>query len=455
MNRSRNIALLEEHNVGRLGLISVMSRLPEPNTNEWQDHLMIGSTPGTIRCFSARPDMGIPHGFDNDISAAIHTLYIAQGCPDSGRIEFTAREILELIGIPTSAETYNRVATSIQRLHYTHYEITANWFNASVQSHGSASFTYLSNIASVITPHPFHPRQKQIIYTITLNEHVRHNLSLQHLITLKPEILSGLASYSPTTRATYRLLESLRRDPQNLTRASDELTVTLPVLKKLGRVLSDDQRPTRILRTFTPALEALQRLGHLTHVEEIKSRSNHQLLIRFSRNDDAYDARAYAQLIDAGVYETTARDIASRFDPKDIAEVLQIVEEKKAAGQVEDSAALTVHILRNAGKTYIQSQIKKRESQKEKAAKPSTPAQQNHKKISETSEAEAPAPSTPKATLMTLTLFKLYLSPSVLARATRAAEQGTLTTDHLRPFFSQPGGMNDEAMTGLLDQLGG
>lgn len=335
----------EEHNVGRLGLLSIMSRIPAVYSRKWTSEMIVGGLPGQIRCFAGAEDLSVPHGFDNDVSMAIHTLYILAGCPDDGKITTTSIELLRTIGLEHKPHYRRSLEESLRRLHYAHYEIEAHWFSAKRKKRGATHFTYLSNFALIEDQDPDNDSKTEFALSVTLNEHVRNNLTLQHLITLRPDVLNQLGRYSPTTRAVYRMLEALRHDPSDVTRSHQTLHLNMADLASLGRVLAEDQRGSRVLRFFEPSLLALQNIGYLKKCDVTGRGSNMRLDLEFTTVLTACDAHAYALLIEHGVWENKARELASQHSFERVQSVVDHVEGQQ--NKVRSKASYLVKVLDN------------------------------------------------------------------------------------------------------------
>ena len=335
--------LSEETNVARLGLISVMTTRPTDFDTGWTAELTIGNIPGRIKC-RTQTEFGVPHGIDNDVSTAIHTEYLLQGCPEDGKVTFTLARILELIGITPTPKAYSRVMESIKRLHMTHYEIEAHWFNADRKISGSTAFTYLSNYSILHTEHMFNPKQQQTNITVILNDQIRSNLALQHLITLKPEILAFLAPYGPTVRATYRLLQSVIHDPRNITVSNTSLRLSTLDLQQLGRILTTDDRPSRIIRFFEQPLQQLQNIGYIDKFDITKGRGESYIDLQFPQIQTVFSAEAFAQLTQAGVWAGPAREFAAS---KPLEQIQATIDHVKAASTIKDKGAMIAKMLRD------------------------------------------------------------------------------------------------------------
>lgn len=416
--------LSEETNVARLGLISVMKNRPaDPEFDTgWTAELTIGNIPGTIKC-RTQADLGIPHGIDNDVSTAIHTKFLKQGCPENGRVTFTLAEILEMIGINATPRTYARVMESIKRLHMTHYEIEAHWFNADRKISGSTAFTYLSNYSVVHTEHLFNPNQQQTNITVTLNDQIRSNLELQHLITLKPEYLKALAPHGPTVRATYRLLQSVIHDPRNITISSNSLRLSTKDLQQLGRILTTDDRPSRIIRIFEQPLEQLKQIGYIEKFDITKGKGESYIDLQFPQIETVFSPEAFKLLTEAGVWERQAREFAGS---KSIDQIEATISYTQSATSIKDKGAMIAKMLRDDAvnlqntKTSIPKLIKKTKS------KTSTPV------------AEEPIEITQKSAPFYIGAIAKDISPPLFARLHKLVKEVAIPSDEIRALIADP-----------------
>jgi len=336
--RMLNQHLYEEHNITRLGLISIMTSIPEDLSKGWTENLSLGDVQGTITCHTAKPELGVPHGFDNDVVSALHTLYIMQGMPTNGKVVTTGAELLRLIGVAAVGQSYQRLLTSIRRLSSTHYELNAHWFSAKQKAFGEASFTQVSDYNFVKDPHPFLEDDYQTRIEVTLNERIRQNLDYEHLIRLDPNILAPLNS--PTTRAFYRMLETMRRPPGNLLHCESTLRVELTTLRSRARILTRRGYNSDIKRIFGPALKSLNDLKYLSKIEETTQRGVVWYEFTFSDAVSVMDRVALTALMQIGVWEKQAREFAAAIPRDVILEVIRDKQERHAQGTVRDVAAI-------------------------------------------------------------------------------------------------------------------
>ena len=339
--------MYEEHNVSRLGLVSIMRTVPENHRERWSERTVINGVPGEITCYVANPNkdgpgdgrsLGVPHGWDNEVVSAVHTLYIAKGCPADGTVTTTASNLLRIIGASQNGEYYNRLMESLDRLHNTHYILTEHWFNARKSAHTAANFTQFSDVQKSLQSHPFIGDDHQTLITVTLNRFIKENIEDEHLIRLNPGILTPLPS--PTARAFYRLLETMRTPTGCTHDHTDTLQVDLNVLRSRARILSDDPRASRTKRIFDPALGLLKKLGYLKNIEEITIGRTLGYNLTFGDKVDVIDAVALEMLVQEGVSPSQARIIARDVERTRIKEVIGHVRERNEQGGVRSVPGL-------------------------------------------------------------------------------------------------------------------
>lgn len=420
--------MYEEHNVSRLGLISIMKTIPESFRDRWSEHTVINGVPGQISCYTAETaggNLGVPHGWDNDVVSAVHTLYVANGCPPEGTVTTTASTLLRMIGASLNREYYARLIESISRLHNTHYELTEHWFNAKRSAYSAARFLQFSDVQFVVEPHPFLQNETQTIITITLNRWIKENIESDHLIRLNPGILQPLTS--STARAFYRLIETMRSPSGYRHGPNDTLHVDLEVLRSRARILSEDPRPSRTKRIFDPILGQLKSLHYLKAVEEIKIDRSSGYKLTFSNAVEVIDSVAVEMLVQEGVSPGQARVLAKTTNREKVKEVISYVRDRHEQGAVRNVPGLINTLLTGENATYTPTPRPKKTSTSPAAttpAHPQTAAQNPDDALDE----DSTVPSKTRNALMLLKIISARLS---LSDEDQAVLQAALFDGHL------------------------
>jgi len=327
---------IQEGNLLHLGMISICRQLPpEVRSQPWEDGIVTASMPGRISC---KPDAvyGVPHGLDNDVASAVHTAFMMktlQGVPDDGEVRLSGAELLRLMGQPNAGgRAFAAVQASCIRLASTRYEITARWFDASLKKTGSAFFNYFSEFSLVESQSTVIPGQVTHDLVIKLNSHVISNIRAGHYLAFTPESLAPLLQ--PTARSLARMLECLRRDPQNVTHRSSTLNLSVQQLRSAARILGEDQRSSRVIRVLEPGLALMRQIGSLDAYAFDGRGENARLTLDFPKEDQVYDTLSYELLVANDVWELRAKEIAAKHSRAEIAAVVAEARDQYERGKV-------------------------------------------------------------------------------------------------------------------------
>lgn len=125
---SSELKRFDEANVGRLGLISIQERISGEYAS-WKVEFEVDGRPAKLTCDALPKYGGVPHGLDNDISAALIDLYIESGSPEDGVLRTTAHRILRRAGLDSSGRYYQTLQQSLYRLRTATYSASEAWYD--------------------------------------------------------------------------------------------------------------------------------------------------------------------------------------------------------------------------------------------------------------------------------------------------------------------------------------
>jgi plasmid replication initiation protein len=266
----------DEANVGRLGLISIMSRIQE-GAYRWDvDFLLEDGRPARIVCVGTPEFGGYPHGLDNDISSALINLYIEAGAPEDGWFHATAHRVLTRAGLQTTGRYYGLLFTSLNRLRATTYYLTDSWFDTR-RNNITTSFNYLERL-EYSTVQDNVTLSSGSLLRLRLAPEITASIRARYLRPLDDVILSKLSG--PPSRALYRLLEGQRIDPLGESDVLKQFTVSLRDWAQACKIM--EMKPTRIRRNLEQPHNDLLALGYLASVEYGGPSRNQTITYRFT-----------------------------------------------------------------------------------------------------------------------------------------------------------------------------
>ena len=251
----------DEANVGRLGLISIMSRIQEGAYRWAVDFLLDDGRPAKIVCIGTPEFGGYPHGLDNDISSALINLYIEAGAPEDGWFHATAHRVLTRAGLQTTGRYYGLLFTSLNRLRATTYYLTDSWFDVR-RNNITTSFNYLERLEYSTIQDDLTLSSGSLL-RLRLAPEITASIRARYLRPLDDAILLNLSG--PPSRALYRLLEGQRIDPLGETEMLTQFTVSLKDWAQACKII--ETKPTRIRRNLEQPHKDLLTLEYLTSVE--------------------------------------------------------------------------------------------------------------------------------------------------------------------------------------------
>lgn len=256
----------DEANVARLGLISVLERIPEDYTSWTATYVQAGHE-ATITCEALSKHGGVPHGLDNDVAAALIDIYLEQGSPADGIIRLTMRALLLKIGWDPKGHYYSAARSALLRLSTTTYWATNNWYNRHTQTLTSVNFRYLDKVETATVTQRVAGRDSRFepstILHIKLGEHIVDSIRARYLKPLNLAFLQSLERL--TARALYRLLDAQRPELEQPGILRESFSISVLAWGQACKIV--DEEPKKIRRTLESAHSELLERGYLSEVE--------------------------------------------------------------------------------------------------------------------------------------------------------------------------------------------
>lgn len=339
---------MTEYNVSRLGLISIQARLPTEHHMGWQAVKSEGTNRQGIICSTTDP-AGVPHGLASDVFSGLLTeaAIRAEGGVGSGtEIVTTAAGIAKHANLKVHARHYPVIDQALSALASTKYKVFAQWTDPMTRSSRDATFSILDYLEKQEEEHIFNKTQAQRNYIVRLNQEIARSIEGSLVLAINPTILKSLPS--PGARAIYRMLESLRRDPEEVTRAASTLTLSIAELAETTRLLTPRQEAGHQVRLLNSPFQALVNTGYLHGYETIGRGAQTQVHFRFADDGSLLNTEARRLLLEAGVTGKNAESLAIGHTREEIECAIWVVDDKKRRDQtIRNPAGLIVKTLKD------------------------------------------------------------------------------------------------------------
>ncbi|MFB9991645.1 replication initiator protein A [Deinococcus oregonensis] len=165
----------------------------------------------------------VPHGSDNDIYAALTSLYVEQGMPESGIIIATAYRIVTLAGLTDGSNSYRALAQSLNRMRNAAYKIEESWHDQVSGTTMDQEFNLLAAVTRVnrsTVPQEFRVVRSETLLRIQLPDPIAHSIRNGYIRTYDIELYQNLKNV--LGRGLYRVLDTMR--------SADQVSLTLPLI---------------------------------------------------------------------------------------------------------------------------------------------------------------------------------------------------------------------------------
>ncbi len=350
-----------EYNVSRLGLISIQTRLSAEHHAGWQAVQVNGTNRQGIICSTTDP-AGVPHGMASDVFSGLLTeaAIRAEGGISSGtEIVTTAAGIAKHANLKVHARHYPVIDQALTALAATKYKVFAQWTDPMTRSSRDATFSILDYLERQEEEHLFNKAQAQRNYVIRLNQEIARSVEGSLVLAINPTILELLPS--PGARAVYRMLESLRRDPEDVTRAASTLSLNIATLVETTRLLSSRQEAGHHVRLLTSPFQALVDAGYLHGYETVGRGAETKIHFRFNDDGALLNTESRRLLLEAGITGKNAESLAIGHTREEIECALWVVDDKKRRDQtIRNPAGLIVKTLKDGTARDMLNQYRQR-----------------------------------------------------------------------------------------------
>lgn len=345
--RLGQVKRFDEINVSQLSLISVQERIPA-DFREWTVEHVDERRRYRVVC-QALPEYGVPHGTDNDISAALINLFIEQGLPDEGTVTATPYLILQAAGLDTSGRYYDALGVSLKRLLTTNYFISEGWRDHPQRRWTTASFRYIDKLeyTSASGEEQLDPTS---ILKIHLPAELVRSVRAGYIKALDLAFMQSLRR--PPTRALYRLLDARRYNPEDPTVRVMSFDVGLMEWAQACKIVSD--RPSLVERALKTAHDELIERGFLTAVNFHGRGQKKMIEYVFGEMADPPDPQLVGRLTLVGLTRIRAHQLVQEFGQDVVEDSLDRFTALVAGGyKPRSKAAFFVDLLKHPEKYRV------------------------------------------------------------------------------------------------------
>lgn len=291
------------------------------------------------------PDLGFPSSFDNRVLLACTSLAKWKGDLQIREVPFSARLLIDILGLSPNGQSYTRVRESMERWQSTDYRITYPWFDKKKKKRRALHrFNLFDNIIW-----DAQDRDEESVFV--LNDVLFQSLSNHYVRVVDLDQHGRFESHF--AGEAYRLLGKLfyQRTSQEI--PLEEFAFHIGVTGNYG----DNGQ---LKRKLDPAIKELEDEGVIVPVpksERYRKISRGKWAIRFEKPQQAklkapsptkqtelFDQPIAEELVGRGVNPEIAKGLAEKYDEELIANKIELVEwmEAKDPGKVKKLPACLV-----------------------------------------------------------------------------------------------------------------
>lgn len=343
----------DDLNWGRLNLVSAQDQSVEQNS--WKVTYQHGERVVRISC-RALPELGVPHGIDNDVSSALIDNYMSIGLPDDGVMTLAISELMQLAGFHRNGKYREMLSVSLDRLHTTSYEIAGGWRDHPNRRWTTAKFHFIELLEYTHQGESGKFDERSML-RIRLAEPLVASLRSGYTKPLNIEFMQSLSR--PRTRIIFRLLDAMRYHPETPDELIDEYEVGLIELAEQCKL--PNPRPDAVRRALQGPHEELLRRGYLRQVV-IEGRGRDQRIhYEFSPDFTPVNPAVLHRLRMHGVTDGVSRQLARQYTTSVLSSRIELFERLIKSGQLtvrKTPAHALVHLIKNADQYPDQSASK-------------------------------------------------------------------------------------------------
>ncbi len=295
---------IDDLNISRLNLIVALDQIE--GQREWAVTYEDGERIVKVSC-RALPELGVPHGVDNDVNVALIDYFNLQGQPEDGVLEVSATQLLRLCGFHQNGKYYAMLRESLDRLHTTSYSVSGGWRDHPNRRWTHAKFHFIESLDyTALEGGTFDERS---VIKVRLAEAIVHSLRGGYTKPLNFEFMMSLSR--PRTRVLFRVLDAMRVNPERPDVVSDSFEIGLVEWADQCKIPS--AVPGNVRRALQGPHEELMKRGYLRSVT-VTGRGRHQEL-RYDFNPEftPMDPVLAQRFRRHGVTDGVARQLAAEY----------------------------------------------------------------------------------------------------------------------------------------------
>ncbi|WP_102127016.1 replication initiator protein A [Deinococcus planocerae] len=335
-------ARFDDLNWGRLNLVSAQDSVE--GQHSWRVTFTQGDRVVRVGC-RALPELGIPHGIDNDVSSALIDHYMSSGLPEDGEMSLAVTDLLRLAGFHRNGRYRTMLAESLDRLHTTSYEISGGWRDHPNRRWTTAKFHFIELLE--YTHHGESGRfDDRSMLRLRLAEPLVASLRSGYTKPLNIEFMQSLSR--PRTRIIFRLLDAMRYNPERPDEVIDEYEVGL--IEWADQCKLPNGRPDVVRRALEGPHEELLRRGYLRSVTLDGRGKKQRLRYEFSPEFTPISPALLHRLRAHGVADGIARQLTRQYTTSVLMTRIERFERLLRAGLLKvrkTPAHALVHLIRH------------------------------------------------------------------------------------------------------------
>nr|WP_255449408.1 replication initiator protein A [Deinococcus arboris] len=325
-----------------MNLVSAQDQVTDQNS--WKAMYHEGSRLVRVSC-RALPELGIPHGVDNDVSSALIDHYLSVGLPEDGIMTIAVSELMQLAGFHRNGKYREMLSVSLDRLHTTSYEIGGGWRDHPNRRWTTAKFHFIELLEYTHQGESGRFDERTVL-RLRLAEPLVASLRSGYTKPLNIEFMQSLSR--PRTRIIFRLLDAMRYNPEEPDELTDTYDVGLIQWAELCKLPS--ARPDTVRRALEGPHQELLRRGYLKNVTVEGRGRQQQLRYEFSPEFTPVSPALLHRLRLHGVTDGVSRQLARQYSSTVLMGRVDLFEYLVQARQLtvrKTAAHALVHLIKN------------------------------------------------------------------------------------------------------------
>lgn len=332
----------DDLNWARLNLISAQDHVA--GQHRWQVQFVQGDRVVNVSC-RALPELGVPHGVDNDVSAALIDHFMSVGLPEDGLMDIPAVALLRLAGFHRNGRYWAMLRESLDRLNTTSYKVTGGWRDHPNRRWTTAQFHFIESLE--------HTHQgergafdERSMLRVRLAAPLVESLRGGYTKPLNIEFMQSLSR--PRTRILFRVLDAMRYNPERPDETIDAFDVGL--LEWADQCKIPNARPDSVRRALEGPHEELLRRGYLGAVEYTGRGSKQRLRYEYAPEFTPVSPAVLARLRRHGVADGVSRQLARQHSSAVLMARMDLFERLVRDGLLrvrKTTAHALVHLIKN------------------------------------------------------------------------------------------------------------